>query len=66
MAGDEDQRERRFCRLYEANFRPVQAYAVNRLARPDDVAGSRPNSAPRPRNGPRIRRGSGCWRPSAN
>ena len=38
MAGDEDQRERRFCRLYEANFRPVQAYAVNRLARPDDVA----------------------------
>ena len=38
MAGDEDQRERHFCRLYEANFRPVQAYAVNRLARPDDVA----------------------------
>ena len=38
MAGDEDQREHRFCRLYEANFRPVQAYAVNRLARPDDVA----------------------------
>ena len=38
MAGDEDQRERRFCRLYEANFRPVQAYAVNRLARRDDVA----------------------------
>jgi DNA-directed RNA polymerase specialized sigma24 family protein len=38
VAGDEDQRERRFCRLYEANFRPVQAYAVNRLARPDDVA----------------------------
>jgi DNA-directed RNA polymerase specialized sigma24 family protein len=38
VAGDEDQRERRFCRLYEANFRPVQAYAVNRLGRPDDVA----------------------------
>jgi DNA-directed RNA polymerase specialized sigma24 family protein len=38
VAGDEDQRERRFCRLYEANFRPVQAYAVNRLARSDDVA----------------------------
>lgn len=38
MAGDEDQRERRFRRLYEANFRPVQAYAVNRLARSDDVA----------------------------
>ena len=39
-AGDEDheQRELRFCRLYEANFSPVQAYAVNRLARPDDVA----------------------------
>jgi len=33
-----DQRELRFCRLYEANFRLVQAYAVNRLARPDDVA----------------------------
>ena len=25
MAGDEDQRELRFRRLYEANFRPVQA-----------------------------------------
>jgi RNA polymerase sigma-70 factor (ECF subfamily) len=39
-AGDEDheQRELRFCRLYEANFRRVQAYAVNRVARPDDVA----------------------------
>jgi RNA polymerase sigma-70 factor (ECF subfamily) len=39
-AGDEDheRRELRFRRLYEANFRPVQAYAVNRLARSDDVA----------------------------
>jgi len=39
-AGDEDhdQRELRFRRLYEANFRPVQAYAVNRLGRSDDVA----------------------------
>ena len=39
-AGDEDhqQRELRFRRLYEANFSPVQAYAVNRLARSDDVA----------------------------
>lgn len=39
-AGDEDhdQRELHFRRLYEANFRPVQAYAVNRLGRSDDVA----------------------------
>jgi RNA polymerase sigma factor (sigma-70 family) len=39
-AGDEehDQREFRFRRLYEANFHPVQAYAVNRLGRSDDVA----------------------------
>jgi RNA polymerase sigma factor (sigma-70 family) len=35
---DRDQAELRFRRLYEANFRPVQAYAVNRLARPEDVA----------------------------
>jgi RNA polymerase sigma-70 factor, ECF subfamily len=35
---DHDQRELRFCRLYKANFRPVQAYAVNGLARPDDAA----------------------------
>jgi RNA polymerase sigma-70 factor (ECF subfamily) len=32
-----DQRELRFQRLYQANFRPVQAYAVNRLGTPDDV-----------------------------
>jgi RNA polymerase sigma-70 factor (ECF subfamily) len=38
VAADDEQRELRFCRLYEANFRPVQAYAVNRLARSDDVA----------------------------
>ena len=41
MAADDegrDQAELRFRRLYEANFRPVQAYAVNRLARPEDVA----------------------------
>jgi hypothetical protein len=31
--------------LYEANFRPVQAYAVNRLARPDDAAEQRPKAA---------------------
>ncbi len=35
---DHDRRELRFRRLYEANFRPVQAYAVNRLGRRDDVA----------------------------
>ena len=32
-----DQREVRFHRLYQANFRPVQAYAVNRLGLVDDV-----------------------------
>jgi DNA-directed RNA polymerase specialized sigma24 family protein len=32
-----DQRELRFRRLYEANFRPVQGYAVNRLGPADDV-----------------------------
>jgi RNA polymerase sigma-70 factor (ECF subfamily) len=32
-----DQLELRFQRLYQANFRPVQAYAVNRLGTPDDV-----------------------------
>ena len=40
MAGTDDgrdQRELRFQRLYQANFRPVQAYAVNRLGTPDDV-----------------------------
>ena len=40
MAGTGDgkeQRELRFQRLYQANFRPVQAYAVNRLGTPDDV-----------------------------
>ena len=40
MAGTDDgkdQRELRFQRLYRANFRPVQAYAVNRLGTPDDV-----------------------------
>lgn len=38
MAAGDEQRELRFRGLYEANFRPVQAYAVNRLGRPDDVA----------------------------
>jgi RNA polymerase sigma-70 factor, ECF subfamily len=33
----EDGRELRFRRLYQANFRPVQAYAVNRLGMADDV-----------------------------
>ena len=40
MAGTDDgrdQRELRFQRLYQANFRPVQAYAVNRLGTPNDV-----------------------------
>jgi RNA polymerase sigma-70 factor (ECF subfamily) len=40
MAGTDDgreQRELRFHRLYQANFRPVQAYAVNRLQEADDV-----------------------------
>jgi RNA polymerase sigma-70 factor (ECF subfamily) len=34
---DRDQRELRFGRLYQANYRPVQAYAVNRLGAADDV-----------------------------
>lgn len=34
---DQDQRELRFHRLYQANFQPVQAYAVNRLGPADDV-----------------------------
>jgi RNA polymerase sigma factor (sigma-70 family) len=34
---DPDQRELRFHRLYRANFRPLQAYAVNRLGAADDV-----------------------------
>jgi RNA polymerase sigma factor (sigma-70 family) len=39
MAGADgaDGRELRFYRLYQANFRPVQAYAVNRLGMADDV-----------------------------
>ena len=40
MAGADDgkdQRELRFHRLYQANFAPVQAYAVNRLGTADDV-----------------------------
>ena len=40
MAGTddgEDPQELRFQLLYQANFRPVQAYAVNRLGTPDDV-----------------------------
>ena len=40
MAGTDDgrdQQELRFHRLYQANFGPVQAYAVNRLGTPDDV-----------------------------
>jgi RNA polymerase sigma factor (sigma-70 family) len=35
---DRDQRELRFRRLYQAYFRPVQAYAVNRLGPVDEVA----------------------------
>jgi RNA polymerase sigma-70 factor (ECF subfamily) len=35
---ERDQRELRFRGLYEANFRPVWAYAVNRLGPADDVA----------------------------
>jgi hypothetical protein len=34
---DRDQRELRFRELYQANFRPVQGYAVNRLGSADDV-----------------------------
>ena len=34
---DRDQRELRFRRLYQAHFRPVQAYAVNRLGPVDEV-----------------------------
>lgn len=40
MAGPESdhaQRELRFRSLYQANYLPVQAYAVNRLGRADDV-----------------------------
>ena len=40
MAGadrDRDQRELRFRGLYQANYRPVQAYAVNRIGPTDDV-----------------------------
>ena len=38
-AADQDrgQRELRFRELYQANFRPVQGYAVNRLGGADDV-----------------------------
>jgi RNA polymerase sigma-70 factor (ECF subfamily) len=32
-----EQRELRFRRLYQANYRPVQGYAVNRLGPADDV-----------------------------
>lgn len=35
--GGRDQQELRFHRLYQANFAPVQAYAVNRLGTIDDV-----------------------------
>jgi RNA polymerase sigma factor (sigma-70 family) len=35
---DRDQRELRFRRLYQAYFRPVQAYTVNRLGPVDEVA----------------------------
>ena len=41
MAGtdeDHDQRELRFGLLYQAYFRPIQAYAVNRLGPVDEVA----------------------------
>jgi RNA polymerase sigma-70 factor, ECF subfamily len=34
---DRDRRELRFRELYQANFRPVQGYAVNRLGSADDV-----------------------------
>ncbi|MBO0832911.1 MAG: RNA polymerase sigma factor [Actinobacteria bacterium] len=33
----DDQRELRFRRLYQASYRPVQAYVVNRLGMTDDV-----------------------------
>src|SRR5438270_11434541 len=36
--GDSGQRELRFRCLYQAYFRPVQAYVVNRLGPADDVA----------------------------
>jgi RNA polymerase sigma-70 factor, ECF subfamily len=32
-----DERELRFRGIYQANYRPVQAYAINRLGRADDV-----------------------------
>ncbi len=35
---DHDQRERQFNSLYQANYRPVQAYAVRRLGPSDDAA----------------------------
>jgi DNA-directed RNA polymerase specialized sigma24 family protein len=34
---DRDRRELRFRELYQANLRPVQGYAVNRLGSADDV-----------------------------
>jgi RNA polymerase sigma factor (sigma-70 family) len=39
VAGDQarEQRELRFRDLYQANFRPIQGYAVNRLGSADDV-----------------------------
>jgi RNA polymerase sigma factor (sigma-70 family) len=35
---DHEQRELRFRSLYQANYRPIQAYAVNRLGQADDVS----------------------------
>jgi RNA polymerase sigma-70 factor, ECF subfamily len=34
---DHDQRELRFRGIYQANYRPIQAYAINRLGPADDV-----------------------------
>ena len=35
---DRKQREHRFCGLYQANFRPIQAYAARRIWAHDDAA----------------------------
>jgi RNA polymerase sigma factor (sigma-70 family) len=37
-ADDRDQRERRFRALYQENYGPIQAYAMRRLACPEDAA----------------------------
>lgn len=38
IEGDRDQRERRFCSLYQEHYRSVQAYAIRRVESPADVA----------------------------